>query len=42
MDASAATNLDLVRRAQGGDREALNQLVASYYARVRRAVRSTG
>ena len=32
-------SLDLVRRAQGGDDQALNKLVERYYDRVRRIVR---
>ncbi len=40
MDVSSNQSLDLIRRAQAGDREALNQLMDRHYGRVHRAVRA--
>ncbi|MHC5210463.1 MAG: RNA polymerase sigma factor [Planctomycetota bacterium] len=39
MDESLTVTIELVRRAQGGNREALERLFARYYERVRRIVR---
>jgi RNA polymerase sigma-70 factor, ECF subfamily len=39
MNGDVTRSLDLVRKAQHGDREALNRLFARYYERVRRIVR---
>lgn len=40
MEAPIDPSIDLVQRAQRGDRDALEQLVVRYYGRVRRAVRA--
>jgi RNA polymerase sigma-70 factor (ECF subfamily) len=39
MDESLTVTIELVRRAQGGNREALERLFSRYYERVRRIVR---
>lgn len=40
MDPELTRTLDLVNKAQGGDRDALDRLFSRYYERVRRSVRA--